>query len=226
MEKNNTLLILRLEGSLQSWGEDAKWDFRDSASMPTKSGIVGLIGCAMGLERGNPDLKALSDAVTLAVRADRPGVRTVDFQTVTGEPLMAATGKPKTTGNTIISSRTYLQDACFTVFLQTDEAWHSRIAEALRHPRWCMYLGRKNCVPSRPVLECAEPAYADLGEAVIRYPAAVRADAVMPYETEVPLPNRVGYQRPDQLSRGDREFALRKVWRGIVRREENVSDQS
>lgn len=226
MADKNTLLILRLEGSLQSWGEDAKWDFRDSASMPTKSGIVGLLGCALGLERGDPELKELSDAVTIAVRADRPGVRAVDFQTVTGDPLMAASGKPKSTGNTIISSRAYLQDACFTVFLQMDAQWRSRITAALRNPRWCMYLGRKNCVPSRPVLECEDPEYTSLGEAIIHYPAAARADDVMPYETEVPIPDRAGYQRPDKLAGGDREFALRRVWRGIVRREANVSDQS
>ena len=48
MEERKTILVLRLEGPLQSWGENAKWDFRDSSTMPTKSGIVGLLGCAMG----------------------------------------------------------------------------------------------------------------------------------------------------------------------------------
>ena len=43
MAENKKLLVLCLEGVLQSWGEDAKWDIRDSSDMPTKSGIVGLI---------------------------------------------------------------------------------------------------------------------------------------------------------------------------------------
>lgn len=35
------MLMLRLEGVLQSWGEHSRFDSRDSASMPTKSGVVG-----------------------------------------------------------------------------------------------------------------------------------------------------------------------------------------
>ena len=150
MTGNQTFLVLRLEGALQSWGESAKWDARDSAELPTKSGVVGLLGCALGLERGDPALAALSAAMRMAVRADRPGTRTVDFQTVTGDPLRNAEGKPKSTGNTIISRRAYLQDACFTVVLELEEPWRERVAAALRDPRWCICLGRKNYVPSRP----------------------------------------------------------------------------
>ena len=135
MAETKNLLILRLEGALQSWGENAKWDFRDSSTMPTKSGIVGLLGCAMGLERGSVVLAELAQRITIGVRADRAGVKFVDFQTVQGNPLMAATGTPKTTGNTILSPRAYLQDACFTVFIEADESWQKRILAALEDPR-------------------------------------------------------------------------------------------
>ena len=166
MAEKKTLLILRLEGALQAWGEMSKWDFRDSADFPTKSGVVGLLGCAMGLERGDPQLAELSNNLRLAVRADRAGLRTVDFQTVTGDPLRTAEGKPKAGGNTIISRRAYLQDACFTVFLDIQDPWRVRIAEALKTPRWPMYLGRKNCVPSRPVWEAETTDYTSMEEAV------------------------------------------------------------
>ena len=82
MAEKKQLLVLRLDGPLQSWGENAKWDFRDSSTMPTKSGIVGLLGCAMGVERSSPVLVELAQSITVAVRADRPGVKFVDFQTV------------------------------------------------------------------------------------------------------------------------------------------------
>lgn len=36
------ILLLRLEGLLQSWGEHSRWDHRDSSDMPTKSGVIGL----------------------------------------------------------------------------------------------------------------------------------------------------------------------------------------
>ncbi|MGD0905437.1 MAG: CRISPR-associated protein Cas5, partial [Terracidiphilus sp.] len=41
-------LFLRLESPLQSWGEDSQWSERRTAPDPTKSGIVGLLACALG----------------------------------------------------------------------------------------------------------------------------------------------------------------------------------
>ena len=73
------LLFLRLEGVMQSWGEHSKWDERDSALMPTKSGVIGLIACALGYRRGDPRIVDLSHKLTMAVRADRPGESTIHF---------------------------------------------------------------------------------------------------------------------------------------------------
>ena len=42
------IMLLRLEGVLQSWGERSRWDHRDTSDMPTKSALIGLLGCAMG----------------------------------------------------------------------------------------------------------------------------------------------------------------------------------
>lgn len=223
MAETKALLVLRLEGALQAWGEMSKWDFRDSADLPTKSGIIGLLGCALGLERGSPELVALGDAVKLAIRADRPGVRTVDFQTVTGSPLRNAEGKPKSGGNTIISRHAYLQDASFTVFLETDELLRERLAAALKAPKWPLFLGRKNCVPSRPVLEAVTFSYTSLEDAVCRYPAAERPVWPMLCEWEEASAARSSYQRPDRLVSRDREFALRRVWRGTVKEGYDVS---
>ena len=225
MEERKTILVLRLEGPLQSWGENAKWDFRDSSTMPTKSGIVGLLGCAMGQERGSQVLVELAQSITVAIRADRPGAKFVDFQTVQGDPLMAATGKPKTTGNTILSPHAYLQDASFTVFIDTSPEWQQRIVSALENPRWCMYLGRKNCVPSRPILANRMEA-ADLMEALKEYPAAERAGKTMTYECELPVGMASSIQRPDDLIGVKRKFQKRWVWRDTVPRkeEQDVSD--
>ena len=218
------LLILRLEGPLQSWDTMSKWDERSTDRFPSKSGVVGLLGCAMGLERGSEELSELNDALTVAVRADRPGERMTDFQTVTGFPLRNAEGKPKSTGNTIISVRSYLQDACFTVVLETDVRWYVRITSALREPRWCMYLGRKTCVPSRPVLENDEPEYENLMDALCRYPPADRAVYPMPYETELPDDSLSSLTRTDSLIRSDRGFVRRRVWKGLIKEDGNVSD--
>lgn len=164
------VLVLRLEGLLQSWGEHSKWDYRDSAPMPTKSGVIGLIGCAMGLERGDEKLRTLSDALHIAVRADRPGREVVDFQTVRSKEFMNAKGELIKTGDTIVTYRTYLQDAFFTVAIAGDDPCLHEIVEAFRHPKWPIYLGRKSCVPSRPVCEGIAEDYASLSEAIRAIP--------------------------------------------------------
>ena len=224
MAERKTILVLRLEGPLQSWGENAKWDFRDSSTMPTKSGIVGLLGCAMGEERGSPVLVELAQSITVAVRADRPGVTFVDFQTVEGNPLRTADGGKRKNG-VFLSPHAYLQDSCFTVFIDTTPEWQQRIISALENPRWCMYLGRKNCVPSRPILADRMEA-ADLMEALKEYPAAERAGKTMTYECEHPDSTAASIQRPDDLIGTNRQFQLRRVWRGSVERkeEQDVSD--
>lgn len=77
-------LFLRLEGPLQAWGLRARWGERDTADAPSKSGVVGLLGCALGLRRDDAELRTLSDALRLGVRVDRPGTRLRDYHTTGG----------------------------------------------------------------------------------------------------------------------------------------------
>lgn len=225
MAEKTSLLVLRLEGAMQSWGDGSKWDDRDSASMPGKSAIVGLLACAMGIGREDPEMIALSEAVSVTVRADRPGTKIVDFQTVTGDPLRTADGGKRSSG-TIISKRTYLQDASFLVVIAADPNWHDRITAALKAPKWCMYLGRKNCVPSRPVLECEAPVEQEPLKLIRVYPAADRCVYPMAFETDLPLPKAASYTRPDERKPGYRSFERRAVWRGIIEEESHVSDEN
>lgn len=182
------ILLLRLEGLLQSWGEHSRWDHRDSADMPTKSGVIGLLGCAMGLPRGDAKLKTLADGLQMAVRADRIGVIMTDFHTVQSRigRFSNAEGKPR--GDTIITPREYLQDACYTVFLTGDEALLLKCCEALRHPVWVPCLGRRSCPPSRPVLPVLTDEFETLEEAVRAFrwdtPAVIRPNDRMRAEIE------------------------------------------
>ena len=227
MADKKALIVLVLEGALQSWGDHSKWDERDSGDFPSKSGVVGLIGCAMGIERGSPELARLSDAMRIAVRAERPGTKTVDFHTVKGDPLRTAEGKRPKSASTVVSYRWYLEDACFTVFIEIDEAWRERIVSALRSPAWAVYLGRKSCVPSRPVLECVTGEYSGLADALIHYPRVARSvdGERLRYESDVPLPGAASYTRGDAISGPDRQFEQRTVYTGAVRTEvRDVSD--
>lgn len=186
------LLLLRLEGPLQSWGTRARWDVRDTGLEPTKSGVIGLLGCAMGLSRGSRELERLDGALRFAVRVDHPGIIATDYHTVSGYHRTAAGGfrtavatqtfksldKAMEHGeSTIVSPRDYLHDACFLVALAGDETLLQQLAGEvphqdwpgdLRRPAWPMYLGRKSCVPTRPIFLLLTDAYADLEDALRR----------------------------------------------------------
>ena len=166
------VLLLRLEGPLQSWGIRSRWDVRDSGAEPTKSGIVGLLGCALGYPMGDMRLESALDAgLRFGVRIEAPGRILLDFQTIT-DFLPMADGKHKAQGGgkalaklyadpdaepaTIISPRAYLEDAAFLVALEENERHPGLLnycAEALRNPVWPLYLGRKACIPTRPILD-------------------------------------------------------------------------
>lgn len=231
MDEKKIFLILHLEGALQSWGDHSKWDVRDSGDFPSKSGVVGLLACAMGLERGDPEIAALSSVLHMAVRADRPGVRMLDYHTVQGHPLYNAEGKPRPS-NTVVSTRWYLQDASFLVALELPDSWRKRVEAALKQPVWPVFLGRKSCVPSRPIWGEATESYADLMDVIRNYPVSMRAgDNSVPqmlyYESEIPEKGAGSYTRPDRRISGGRDFELRTVYRGVVTREvQDVSDKN
>ncbi len=211
-------IMLRLEGLLQAWGESAVWDNRSTAVMPTKSGVVGLLGCAMGLERKSERLYELSRGIRMGIRADRRGAIILDYHTVQGMPkILNAAGKPR--GDTIVTPRWYLQDASFLAVLEASESLQQQIERALEEPVWCIYLGRKNCVPSRPVWDGLHNEYEDILDAIYKYPAADRGDAVMAYEVETPCAHGSSLSRPDAVV-GERMFEKRLVWRGAIRREQ------
>lgn len=177
------LLLLYLEGALQSWGLRSRWDVRDTGDEPTKSGIIGLLGCALGYKRGDARLESLDGALRLGVRIDRPGTKIVDFQTVQGV-MRTAEGKFKGKPGdpeTIVSPRVYLQDAAFLAVLDGPNELLEECADAVQHPRWPIFLGRKACVPSRPVFEDLTDRYADMRDALYRHrPRTLSGDAATP----------------------------------------------
>lgn len=220
------MVILRLEGILQSWGEEAKWNYRTTATFPSKSAIVGLIGSAMGIQRGDEYLKVLSEKIRIGVRADRSGIIIEDYQTTTGMPeLFTANHAKRGKGsNTIVNPHYYLNDASFIVAVETDEKTAEAIANAFADPVWPAYLGRKNCVPSCPIFVSAGE-YPDILSALKSIPLADRVDKKIQFEIEEPLDGYTSLTRADVIA-GNREFVRRRVWRGTLQEKDYVSDQN
>ena len=160
-------LIFQLQGPFAAWGEQAVGEYRPSAEYPSQSAILGLLAAALGIEREDEDaLMALRASCRMAVGVLSPGRLLRDFQTaqVPGRSDLKKRphanrrdelALPKQDLNTILSMRDYRQDASAVVALQatTADAAYSlvRIAEALRFPKFLLYLGRKSCPLAAPL---------------------------------------------------------------------------
>jgi CRISPR system Cascade subunit CasD len=145
--------LLRLEGPLQSWATQSKLGIRDTDREPSKSAVLGLVGAALGMQRDDDDQLAALRTLSTAVRVDRAGSLLRDYHTAGGgsfrdrDPYVVDGA-----GDCIPSHRYYLQDAAFTVALSGEATLVDRVAAALRNPHWPLFLGRRACVPSTPVL--------------------------------------------------------------------------
>ncbi|MCB1567339.1 MAG: type I-E CRISPR-associated protein Cas5/CasD [Xanthomonadales bacterium] len=172
----NPYLLLWLEAPLQAWGHDSKFGRRDSLDFPTKSGVLGLLCCARGVDGEERDW--LSDWAGLDMQVEAFVPRNAkgaplprlplleDFHMVGAgydltdpwqalmEPRLTNGSPRKSAGGGVkMTYRYYLQDMAFAVAIETpiDEA--EAIADALKAPVWDLYLGRKNCVPTELVFQ-------------------------------------------------------------------------
>lgn len=163
-----SVLLLWLEGPLQSWGVDSLYGNRASLPFPTRSGVLGLLCCAAGL--GGEQREWLAHMATLA-QTVRAYARRDRWNNVVRQPLlvdfhMVGSGydvkdawqnmlvpktsdgkKPVGTGAKM-TYRQYLQDMAFACALEMPEDEAQAMAEALAQPVWEMSLGRRNCPPS------------------------------------------------------------------------------
>lgn len=137
------VLVMACAGPMQSWGTRSRFQERDTEREPTKSGIIGMLCAALGRDRSEPiaDLAALK----MGVRVDREGKLGKDFQTA--QNVITANGKAL---GDLVSNRYFLSDAVFLVGLEGDAALLKTLHDALRRPRWPVFLGRKSYVPSMP----------------------------------------------------------------------------
>jgi CRISPR system Cascade subunit CasD len=158
------LLLLRLEGPLQAWGDVAFDPVRPTRAFPSRSGLAGLLASALGWTYRDADrTTALQDSLHLAVREDRPSQRLRDYQTVDlGRPGMQQSwtrwgvegrGGQFSTGTHQLF-KDYLADGALLVALALAESapvGTEALEAALRHPARPLFLGRKGCPPAMPI---------------------------------------------------------------------------
>lgn len=171
---NHPYLLLWLEGPLQAWGHDSRFGRRDTLDFPTKSGVLGLLCCALGAGGEQRELLArLADLDVQLVAytpTDKLGEATPrlpllrDFHMVgsgydDADPWQSllipktSEGKKAVGGGTKMTYRYYLQDMAYAVALQVPADQAETLAAALQNPVWDIYLGRKACVPTELVYQ-------------------------------------------------------------------------
>lgn len=160
----NEYLLLRLYGPMAAWGDIAVGEQRPSHGHPSKSAIIGLLAAALGLRRDEEEKhNKLNSEVCFATRVDASGEILRDYHTTQVPSQLRnkvfytrrdelATEKL----NTILSQRDYRTDACYTIAVWLNKESSSRslqeFEQALRQPKFILYLGRKSCPLALPLV--------------------------------------------------------------------------
>lgn len=149
-------LVFTLTASLGAMGELAGHERRGSLSWPGRSAVLGLLGAAVGMERGG-DFSAL-DALSLAVAIFDEGTALRDYhtaQTIPSAVVKSPNSRPEALrdaghrANTTITLRDYRSGSLFGIVL-----WGGDLAplkQALDTPHFTLYLGRKSCPLAAPL---------------------------------------------------------------------------
>lgn len=201
------VLLVRLEAPLMAFGGVSIDNIGGTDQLPSASLLTGLLANALGYKRSEGSrLQALQSRLRYAVRADRPGHVMQDFQTAQlakddkawttrGAPI-GRDGGAKTYASPHIRYRQYHADASVMVAIrlerENEQPTPTACAAALNSPARPLFIGRKPCLPSEPLL-------LDL----------VEADSLIEALKQVPLrdahkSNKVWlYQQSDHNDSGD-----------------------
>ncbi|KQB84542.1 type I-E CRISPR-associated protein Cas5/CasD [Corynebacterium oculi] len=208
-------LLLRLKGPMQSWGDRSRYKIRATGQVPSKSGVIGLLAAAEGRRRTDPvaDLAKLS----FAVRVDQPGNLLRDYQTA-----QRWQENPKAQASLV--TRYYLSDALFVAAVESPRREVLEgLEEALRRPRFPLFLGRRSCpAPPDLVIEIKDVGAMDaLRELKWQANKAHREqrgpEVVLPIFRDG-LPTEAGVQRQDvpiSFAQEHRQY----TWRTVVEEE-------
>jgi len=163
-------LILRLDAHLMSFGGVMIDQHGMIDRFPGHALLTGLIGNALGWRHGDGErLQALQSRLRLAARWDVAPTRIVDYHTVDlGQPKMCnegwtthgvtehRDGGPAAKFGTHQRYRHYWADGLMTMALTLvgdDEPTLEQVRQALHRPARPLFIGRKTCLPARPLLD-------------------------------------------------------------------------
>ncbi|HAT6805088.1 TPA: type I-E CRISPR-associated protein Cas5/CasD [Citrobacter freundii] len=160
-------LVFQLHGPMASWGVDAPGEVRHSHMLPSRSALLGLLAAALGIRRdeevrlndfnqhyafvlcASHDPRWGRDYHTIQMPKEVRKARYFSRREELSDPELLSA---------LISKRDYYTDAWWLVALMhTADAPYTlgQLRDALRHPVFPLYLGRKShplALPLSPVL--------------------------------------------------------------------------
>jgi CRISPR system Cascade subunit CasD len=138
-------LNLTISAPIASYGTTPRFQQRLTQYAPTKSAIVGMIACAMGIPR-DESIEHLN-ALSMRVVSVSGGEIEQDLQTV-----RCAVTNDGTPDRAALTNRHYIPDYCADVELSGDDALIDAVEYAVRFPRWQLFVGRRAHVLDRPLM--------------------------------------------------------------------------
>ena len=163
-------LILNLRAPLMAFGGETVDNYGVIRWFPSASMLTGLLANALGWRRVEGGRhQQLQDRLVFAARIDREphgGIRLTDFQTAqlgANDKGWATRGTPERRAGGLstydaphLRYRDYFADMRVTVALRLEQADETPaldgLADALQEPARPLFIGRKPCLPSAPLL--------------------------------------------------------------------------
>jgi CRISPR system Cascade subunit CasD len=162
------VLLLRFDAPLMSFGGVVVDNHGVTRAFPGRAMLAGLCANALGWDHRDADrTTALQSRLRYAAREDWRGTEIVDYQTVDlGQPFLAegwtTRGAPEgrkggeAKKSTHIRYRHFLANAVYTVALALERPDEppdlGTLAAAIASPERPLFLGRKCCLPARPLV--------------------------------------------------------------------------
>ena len=148
---------LNIQAPFMSFG-DATSKFqntRDTGTKPTKSMVIGLVACAMGIPRGDARIKQLNNNLFIQTTTiNKKATLWQDYQNAHIRELDEMGRYGSNDAKNIQRWKTYVLNGNYIVFVGSeDEQQLVNIYNALSHPFWPLFAGRKCCTLSSRVTE-------------------------------------------------------------------------
>lgn len=160
-------LVICLRAPLASFGDNAGNAERGTSDMPTRSALIGLAAAALGIEREDVNGQAqLAASLVTAAALYQRGYPLADFHTfqslhqaAKGAATRAEALRKRAHIETSISRRHYRADGLWQGAYRLSDTVEAGLTlqdlqQAFEAPRFVLYLGRKSCPLSHPLVPC------------------------------------------------------------------------